>query len=277
MAEELLAASFQVRGATSTRPARPRPRSRRSSRSSRSTRGHPTRRGGGLRGRDERGDVRRPRERHLRADRRGHPHRGRRTAGPGIPDIELAMQEGWSTATDEMREMGFGFGMGLPNIRRNSDAFEIPSEVGEGTTVRSRDPARRRWLSSPTASASPTTLRRLPGLHARLPDPRDPRAARQGRAALRAVHRLRVLPGGLPERRHRRDDPAARGDRQVRVQGRGASPVLFGQFPGEVTPDHIVPACSRRLRRGLGLRRSRSSSATRAIVDYLETWEGRDR
>ena len=58
--------------------------------------------------------------------------------GPGIPDLDLALQEGWSTATDEMREMGFGFGMGLPNIRRNSDEFKVESRVGEGTTVTSR-------------------------------------------------------------------------------------------------------------------------------------------
>ena len=59
-------------------------------------------------------------------------------SGPGIPDISQAMQEGWSTATDEMREMGFGFGMGLPNIKRNSDSFTIRSEVGRGTSVVSR-------------------------------------------------------------------------------------------------------------------------------------------
>src|SRR5664279_1516816 len=58
--------------------------------------------------------------------------------GPGIPDLDLALEEGWSTATDEMREMGFGFGMGLPNIRRNSDAFSVKSRVGEGTVVSSR-------------------------------------------------------------------------------------------------------------------------------------------
>ena len=58
--------------------------------------------------------------------------------GPGIQNLALAMQEGWSTATDEMREMGFGFGMGLPNIQRNSDSFEIRSRVGEGTVVDSR-------------------------------------------------------------------------------------------------------------------------------------------
>jgi anti-sigma regulatory factor (Ser/Thr protein kinase) len=57
--------------------------------------------------------------------------------GPGIPDLESAMEEGWSTATDEMREMGFGFGMGLPNIRRNSDGFDIRSEVGSGTVITS--------------------------------------------------------------------------------------------------------------------------------------------
>ena len=56
--------------------------------------------------------------------------------GQGIPDIELAMQEGYSTATPEMRARGFGAGLGLPNIRRNSDEFEIVSEVGVGTTLR---------------------------------------------------------------------------------------------------------------------------------------------
>jgi anti-sigma regulatory factor (Ser/Thr protein kinase) len=55
--------------------------------------------------------------------------------GPGIPDIELAMREGYSTASDEVREMGFGAGMGLPNMRRCSDSFTIDSSAGRGTTV----------------------------------------------------------------------------------------------------------------------------------------------
>ncbi len=55
--------------------------------------------------------------------------------GPGIENIDLAMQEGFSTATDEMREMGFGAGMGLPNIKRNADQFAITSTPGEGTTL----------------------------------------------------------------------------------------------------------------------------------------------
>ncbi len=55
--------------------------------------------------------------------------------GPGIVDIELAMQEGYSTATPEMREMGFGAGMGLPNIKRNTDNFDISSVVGQGTKL----------------------------------------------------------------------------------------------------------------------------------------------
>ena len=55
--------------------------------------------------------------------------------GPGIPDIELAMREGYSTASDEVRQMGFGAGMGLPNMRRCSDSFTIDSSVGRGTTV----------------------------------------------------------------------------------------------------------------------------------------------
>jgi len=55
--------------------------------------------------------------------------------GKGIENIELAMQEGYSTASDAMREMGFGAGMGLPNIKRNSDEFKIESEVGVGTSL----------------------------------------------------------------------------------------------------------------------------------------------
>ncbi len=55
--------------------------------------------------------------------------------GKGIPDINLAMQEGYTTATDEMRAMGFGSGMGLPNIKRNTDDLHIESEVGRGTKL----------------------------------------------------------------------------------------------------------------------------------------------
>lgn len=55
--------------------------------------------------------------------------------GPGIPDIDLAMQEGFTTASNEVRELGFGAGMGLPNIKRYSDALTVKSEIGKGTTV----------------------------------------------------------------------------------------------------------------------------------------------
>ena len=58
--------------------------------------------------------------------------------GKGIPDVELAMQEGFTTATEEMRAMGFGSGMGLPNIKKNSDELEIKSEVGKGTILQMR-------------------------------------------------------------------------------------------------------------------------------------------
>jgi len=57
--------------------------------------------------------------------------------GPGIPDIEKAMTAGYSTASDQAREMGFGAGMGLPNIKRNSDIFEIESVPGKGTKLTS--------------------------------------------------------------------------------------------------------------------------------------------
>ena len=56
--------------------------------------------------------------------------------GPGIPDVNLAMQEGYSTATAEMRELGFGAGLGLPNIKRNSDEFTVESVVGKGTRLK---------------------------------------------------------------------------------------------------------------------------------------------
>ena len=56
--------------------------------------------------------------------------------GPGIPDIALAMSEGWSTAPDEVRSLGFGAGMGLPNMKKYSDRFDIRSTVGVGTTIR---------------------------------------------------------------------------------------------------------------------------------------------
>ncbi|NLY43738.1 MAG: anti-sigma regulatory factor [Clostridiaceae bacterium] len=55
--------------------------------------------------------------------------------GPGIEDIELAMKEGYSTAPDAIREMGFGAGMGLPNIKKYTDQLQIISEVGKGTRL----------------------------------------------------------------------------------------------------------------------------------------------
>jgi anti-sigma regulatory factor (Ser/Thr protein kinase) len=55
--------------------------------------------------------------------------------GPGIVDLELAMQEGYSTAPDHIRELGFGAGMGLPNMKRNADELTIDSAPGAGTTI----------------------------------------------------------------------------------------------------------------------------------------------
>ncbi len=57
-------------------------------------------------------------------------------SGPGIEDINKAMEEGYSTASPEVREMGFGAGMGLSNMNKNTDKLEITSEVGVGTTVK---------------------------------------------------------------------------------------------------------------------------------------------
>ncbi|MBE6545932.1 MAG: anti-sigma regulatory factor [Ruminococcaceae bacterium] len=55
--------------------------------------------------------------------------------GPGISNIELAMQEGYSTAPDNIRSLGFGAGMGLPNMKRYTDEMKIESEIGKGTTI----------------------------------------------------------------------------------------------------------------------------------------------
>ena len=56
--------------------------------------------------------------------------------GPGISNIDLAMQEGYSTAPDTIRSLGFGAGMGLPNMKRYTDDMKIESELGKGTTIR---------------------------------------------------------------------------------------------------------------------------------------------
>jgi len=55
--------------------------------------------------------------------------------GPGIPNVELAMQEGFSTARDHIRSLGFGAGMGLPNMKKYTDDMKIDTVVGEGTTI----------------------------------------------------------------------------------------------------------------------------------------------
>ena len=55
--------------------------------------------------------------------------------GPGIPDVEQAMQEGYSTAREEVRSLGFGAGMGLPNMKRYTDEMRIDTVVGQGTTI----------------------------------------------------------------------------------------------------------------------------------------------
>ena len=55
--------------------------------------------------------------------------------GPGIPDVELAMQAGYSTAPDEVRSLGFGAGMGLPNMKKYTDEMSIDTRIREGTTI----------------------------------------------------------------------------------------------------------------------------------------------
>ena len=59
-------------------------------------------------------------------------------SGPGIKNVEEAMQEGFSTATDSIRSLGFGAGMGLPNMKRYTDSMKIDTVVGEGTTITMR-------------------------------------------------------------------------------------------------------------------------------------------
>jgi len=104
--------------------------------------------------------------------------------GPGIPDIALAMTEGFSTAPDEARELGFGAGMGLPNIRRNSDHFTLESTAGRGTQLR-------------------FTIRFAPQAAAAAPPPRPSSDASACRGCLRCVRvcptKARRLRGGQPQ------------------------------------------------------------------------------
>ncbi len=58
--------------------------------------------------------------------------------GPGIPDVGLAMKEGYSTAPDNIRTLGFGAGMGLPNMKRYTDSMDIETEIGKGTKITMR-------------------------------------------------------------------------------------------------------------------------------------------
>ena len=71
--------------------------------------------------------------------------------GPGIADVNLAMQEGWTTANEWVKSLGFGAGMGLPNAKRVSDEFHIVSELGAGTTVTIRNTLPPRPLQNPPA------------------------------------------------------------------------------------------------------------------------------
>lgn len=71
--------------------------------------------------------------------------------GPGIADVNLAMQEGWTTANEWVKSLGFGAGMGLPNAKRVSDEFHIVSAVGTGTTVTIRNTLPPRPLQNPPA------------------------------------------------------------------------------------------------------------------------------
>ena len=62
-------------------------------------------------------------------------HMELKDVGPGIEDIDKAMQAGYSTAPDDVRSLGFGAGMGLPNLKKNSDTMDIQTVLGQGTTV----------------------------------------------------------------------------------------------------------------------------------------------
>ncbi len=95
--------------------------------------------------------------------------------GPGIPDVELALREGWSTASEKARQMGFGAGMGLPNIRRNSDQFDIETRIGRGTRIRST-------ILLAGAEENVLSARLFPLL-----------GARGHRAALQKMHALHLL------------------------------------------------------------------------------------
>jgi len=75
--------------------------------------------------------------------------------GPGIENVDLALQEGWSTAGPLARELGFGAGMGLPNIKKCCDKFELDSELGTGTRLYSEIGLRRGVVTPPPPEPKP--------------------------------------------------------------------------------------------------------------------------
>ena len=116
--------------------------------------------------------------------------------GPGIPDIRQAMKEGFSTATSEARALGFGAGMGLPNIQRNSDRLRISSHVGQGTRVSFTvmlKPAATSRRAAHLALRLGRALHRLPSLPERLPHRGHARARRAAQRAGTSLHRLHLL------------------------------------------------------------------------------------
>ena len=136
--------------------------------------------------------------------------------GPGIPDVEQAMVEGFSTASAEARALGFGAGMGLPNIRRNSDRLRVTSRVDEGTRVSFTvylEAGEHRGAARHLALRLGRPLPRLPRLPDRLPHAGDAGAGRAPERARAPVRRLRRL--------HRRlQQPGADHARRGLVSGR---------------------------------------------------------
>ena len=142
--------------------------------------------------------------------------------GRGIPDIAWAMQEGNSTATPEMRARGFGAGLGLPNIKRNSDEFDISSTVNVGTTLSyvvhsNAIPTASDDRSRPRRRHRPGQVHRVRRLLAGVSDEGDPGAQRSRGDRRRALHRLRYLHRGVLLRCHSPQDLVAGRPPEVQV------------------------------------------------------------
>ena len=190
--------------------------------------------------------------------------------GPGISDIEKAMTEGFSTAPPEARAMGFGAGMGLPNIKKNSDTFSIESEAGKGTRLAfsiNLKPRESAGQGRSYVRVRPERCRQcLQCLHV---CPTRAMRVRGGRPIILehlcvdCTSCAQVCPGRALALRCSNELPKQRDDMHVVLPA-----ALFEQFGGEITPPRVIAALKQMGFRGVYTRDAWELALRRAVAEY---------